>query len=657
MSYPKAMTKTLIVGHKKHLETTVDALYEADVLHVEDFVEGNDSDFAIGMPIAYGDEVSRKLIRVRSIANALNIKPTDETAPMTESQVTSELESVLARMDKEVDQNSEELSRLDARVKDIESAEKELEPFLAFDLDLESYKGYDNLAVISGTVSSLNESRLLEVTDAYQLLTDPSSKFIVLFVSKDFERGIQSALADMGFREAKAPDKSGYPSDIYAALEAEKSEIQAQIESLIAARAALNQEFGDFILASDEYLSTLSEKAELPLRIATSEHTFIVEGWVPTENFDEFTASVSKETDNGVYITTLEINEQDAKEVAKVPVKYNNVKVAGPMELVTDLYGRPKYKELDPSLVLAISFPLLYGIILGDMGYAMVLTVLALLLIKFVKSDAVKKLAYVLIYCQISAFIFGILYGEFMGFPLAGLMLYGAHQPGLIPGIETIVFNYAMFYGEPLLFPIYRPALIMTFIACTATFGLLHLNFGLLLGFFSKKNQYGLKTAILKKLSWFVLQFGIFVAIAAWYFELFGTVGIAVGVAIAVVGLVMLLMGEGVLGLIEIPSFVGNFLSYTRLIAVGLSSIYIASTVNTIAFEMIWSPASGFSVLAIASILVFVLGHSLNTVLSILAPGLHALRLQYVEFFGKFYEGGGIAYKPFGHLRKYILEE
>jgi V/A-type H+-transporting ATPase subunit I len=654
MSYPKAMTKILIAGHKKHLETSVDALYEADVLHVEDFVEGNDSDFAIGVPIAYGEEVSRKLIRVRSIANALNIKPTYETAPLAESQVVSELDSVLARMDKEIDQNSEELSGLDARVKDIESAEKELEPFLAFDFDMECYQGYDNLAVFSGTVSLLNESRLLEITDAYQLFTDPDSKFFVLFVSKDFERSIQSALADMGFREMKAPDKSGRPSDIYAAYEAEKSEIQAQIESLIAARAALNQEFGDFILASDEYLSTLSEKAELPLRIATSEHTFVAEGWVPTENFDEFTASVSKETDNGVYITTLEIDEN---EIEKVPVKYNNPKFAGPVEMVTDLYGRPKYKELDPSVVLAISFPLLYGIILGDMGYALVLTVLALLVMKFVKSDGLKKLMYVLIYCQISAFIFGILYGEFMGFPIAGLILYGAHQPGLIPGLETIVFNYAMFYGEPLLFPIYRPALIMTFIACTAAFGLLHLNFGLLLGFFSLRNQYGLKKAILKKLSWFVLQFGIVTAIAAWYFELFGTVGMAVGAAIAVIGLVMLFMGEGIVGLIEIPSFIGNFLSYTRLIAVGLSSIYIASTVNTIAFEMIWSPASGFSVLMFASILVFVFGHSLNTVLSILAPGLHALRLQYVEFFGKFYVGGGKAYKPFGHLRKYILEE
>lgn len=657
MSYPKRMTKVLIAGHKKHLEATVDALYEADLLHVEDFVEGNDSDFEIGMPIEYGEEVSRKLVKVRSIANALNVKPTDETVPLTESDVSNQLDVTLEEMDREIDRNAEELSRLDARVKDIESAEKEIAPFLGYDIDLKYYSGYDNLAVFSGTVSSLNESRLLEITDAYQLFTDSGSKFFVLFVSKKFEKDIQSVLADMGYREMKAPDKSGYPSDIYAAFEAEKSEIQAQIESLIAERAALNEKYGNFILASDEFLSILSEKAELPLRIATSEHTFIIEGWVPTNNFDEFTASFSQKTDNGVYITTLEVDMHDEKEIAKIPVEYENSKIASPMEAVVDLYSRPKYNEIDPSSILAISFPLIYGMILGDIGYALVLMALAFLVMKFMKSDAVKKLMYVLIYCQISALFFGIIYGEFMGFPLAGLMSHGEYIPGLIPGLETIVFDFSLISGEPFTFPIHRTHMIMTFLIATAAFGFLHLNVGFIVGFLNVKGQHGLKHAIMEKLSWIILEIGVIAAIVAWYLNL-GTVGIAVGAVIAVIGVVLLAKGEGIKGPIEIPGLLGNILSYTRIIAVGLSSIYIASTVNDIAFGgLIWSPADGFSVLMFVSILIFILGHSLNSVLSIIAPGLHALRLQYVEFFGKFYASGGKVYKPFGHLKKYILEE
>ncbi|MDV0445173.1 hypothetical protein MmiAt1_07300 [Methanimicrococcus sp. At1] len=657
MSYPKRMTKVLVAGHKRHLEATVDALYEADLLHVEDFVEGDDSDFEIGMPIEYGEEVSRKLVKIRSIANVLNVKPTDDTVQLPESDVSKELDMTLEKMDKEIDLNAEELSRLDARVKDIESAEKEIAPFLAFDVDLKYYNGYDNLAVFSGTIPSFNESRLLEITDAYQLFTDSSSKFFVLFVEKKFEKEVQALLIDMGFRETKAPDKSGYPADIYAGLEAEKSEIQAQIESLTAERAALNEKYGNFILASDEYLSILSEKAELPLRIATSEHTFVIEGWVPTNNFDEFTAAVSNKTDDGVYITTLEVDMHDDKEIAKIPVAYDNSKIASPMEAVVDLYSRPKYNEIDPSSILAISFPLIYGMILGDIGYALVLLTLAFLVIKFMKSDGVKKLMYVLIYCQISALFFGIIYGEFMGFPLAGLMSHGEYIPGLIPGLETIVFDFGLFPDEPFTFPIHRTHMIMTFLIATAAFGFLHLNVGYIVGFFDVKGQHGVKHAVLEKLSWIVIEIGVIAAIVAWYLGL-GTVGIAVGAIIAVIGVALLTKGEGIKGPIELPGLLGNILSYTRIIAVGLSSIYIASTVNDIAFGgLIWTPADGFSVLMFVSILVFVLGHTLNTVLSIIAPGLHALRLQYVEFFGKFYASGGKAYKPFGHLKKYILEE
>jgi V/A-type H+-transporting ATPase subunit I len=651
------MTKCLVAGHKKHLEAAVDSLHEAELLHVEDFVDGDNPDFEIGMPMQYGEEVSRKLVKIRSISNILNVKPTNGTVKLPESDVSKELDAKLEQMDSEIDRNTQEMSRLDTRVKDIEAAQKELLPFLAHDLDLKYFGGYDNIAVFSGTVSSFNESRLLEITDAYQLFTDSGSKFFVLFVSKKHEKGVQTFLADSGYRETRAPNKSGNPSDIYAALDVEKSEIHAQIEALIAERSTLNEKYGNFILAGDEFLSILSEKAELPLRIATSEHTFVIEGWVPTSNYDGFVAALSEKTGNGVYITTLEVDMHDNKEIAKIPVEYENSKFASPMEAVVDLYSRPKYNEIDPSSLIAISFPLVYGMILGDIGYALVLMTLAFLVMKFIKSDSVKKLMYVLIYCQISALFFGIIYGEFMGFPLAGYVYYGEYFPGLIPGLETIVYDYALFYGEPFTFPIHRSHLIMTFLAVTATFGFLHLNIGYIVGFFDVKGQHGLMHAVLEKLSWIVIEIGVIAAIIAWYLGL-GTVGIAVGAVIAVIGVGMLTKGEGIKGPIELPGLLGNILSYTRIIAVGLSSIYIASTVNDIAFGgLIWTPADGFSVLMFVSILVFVLGHSLNTVLSIIAPGLHALRLQYVEFFGKFYASGGKAYKPFGHLKKYIMEE
>jgi V/A-type H+-transporting ATPase subunit I len=163
-----------------------------------------------------------------------------------------------------------------------------------------------------------------------------------------------------------------------------------------------------------------------------------------------------------------------------------------------------------------------------------------------------------------------------------------------------------------------------------------------------------MKHAVLEKGSWMIIELGVLVAALGY----FGGISALtyVGAGILVLGIVLLTMGEGIKGPIELPSLMGNTLSYARIIAVGLSSIYIASTVNDIAFKMIWPDHSQIGFAAIAALIVFILGHALNTVLSIIAPGLHSLRLQYVEFFGKFYQGGGRKFNPFGYIRKYTEE-
>jgi V/A-type H+-transporting ATPase subunit I len=193
----------------------------------------------------------------------------------------------------------------------------------------------------------------------------------------------------------------------------------------------------------------------------------------------------------------------------------------------------------------------------------------------------------------------------------------------------------------------------MTFIVATVFIGLLHLNLGYIVGFINENRKHGMSAAIFEKGSWIVVELGILLAVLGYL----GMLPIIVGVLVFLIGAAMLVKGEGVKGIVELPSLLSNSLSYTRIITVGLSSIYIASTVNLIAFDMIWQPGSPIGVMTIFAIVVFIFGHTLNTALSIIAPGLHALRLQYVEFFGKFYEGGGRIYNPFGYIRKYTEEE
>jgi V/A-type H+-transporting ATPase subunit I len=202
---------------------------------------------------------------------------------------------------------------------------------------------------------------------------------------------------------------------------------------------------------------------------------------------------------------------------------------------------------------------------------------------------------------------------------------------------------------------------IKDLLVLTCIIGVVHMTLGYLLGMRNEAVQHGLKTAILHKGCWLLLLLGG-VAMVWYVFPLMmaGTIGaisvtdplFIAGAAMLVFGLILLLMGEGPIGILEIPGLMSNTLSYTRLLAVGLSSVGIAFAINTIVGMLAEAGAIG----VVGAIVVFIIGHTVNLALGIIAPGLHALRLHYVEFFQKFYKGGGRIYDPFGYLRKYTEE-
>ncbi|MEA1894481.1 MAG: V-type ATP synthase subunit I [Euryarchaeota archaeon] len=642
MLKPKQMSKVLLTGHKDVLEPTIETLHDLHALHIEEYV-GEDY-FHIGTPLSGADEGSKKLLKLRSIASFLGIKKPYHK-PINASQLSAELEGKLETLGDMVSGKLGRKSQIEADLKDVQTEIHEIEEFSGITVNLDLCRGYNTLHVFAGTVGKGADIRagLTGITDEYQFITGNTGVFI-LTVPVKYREQVTELLVEYEFGEVKIPAISGIPDDLINELTSRQDSLTKDLELLSSEINSVKMEYEDFILASEELLSIETQKKETPLVIATSEHTFVIDGWIPKDEFETMRSKVGEATDNRVYATIVE----EPVDEASVPIEYDNPKIVKPMEAVMNLYARPKYHEIDPTTFVFIAFPLFYGMILGDLGYGLILLGISLYGRSKLHGEGWNSLFTVLIYCNIVTLIFGILYAEFLGFALAGHVIEGHHVAGLIPGWETIPL-FAGLGDEMITYPIHRTHLVTTLLVLTILIGVIHINIGLIAGFRNVLTKHGMKAAVLEKAAWIVLQVGIFLL-------LFGMMGVVSsmlpGAVIFVLAVIMLVAGEGGTAIIEIPSVLSNTLSYSRLLAVGLSSIGIATAVNTMS-EIMFESGGVFIVVAV---IIFILGHGLNTALSIIAPGLHALRLQYVEFFTKFYEGGGRIYNPFGYKRIYTEE-
>jgi V/A-type H+-transporting ATPase subunit I len=351
-----------------------------------------------------------------------------------------------------------------------------------------------------------------------------------------------------------------------------------------------------------------------------------------------------------VYVTEIELGH-DEKEI---PVEYQNPAFAQPTELITDLHSRPRYAEVDPTLTVAIIFPIFFGIILGDIGYGAILLAVALALPRIITSEEGRRMGIVLRNCSISAIIFGILFSEFFGFempwhpvlPSRHLLIGAVEAGGEGPNIVGL-----------LVFAVW--------------IAIAQLTLGRILSAVNKSHDphHGMK-GVLGQIGWIATMFGILFLLWSLFAipympDLTGFPPVIIGLSLpAIIGAVLLLGGialianESALELIELPGIISNAMSYARLAAVGLSSVVIAIVINYIAIEKLIAPSlETITIVGIIMILlgiaVLVGGHLLNTALGLLGGGLQSLRLQYVEYFTKFYRGGGRKYHPFGKERRY----
>ncbi|HMK45590.1 MAG TPA: V-type ATP synthase subunit I [Methanocella sp.] len=677
------MDRVLIVGTKDVMETTINALHDLNLLHVEDYI-AEDEYFRIGKPLKTATPLSEKLLKLRSIKSYLGTK---DVIPIREKQdkVLKELEANLGSLEQTVTKKTSEKSALESEIKELEHKSEVLKPYEALGVRPELLSGYESVAVFTGTTTTDIEPIIKGITNDYELFSAPYEKgtVISLIVPKDVADRASEALMKSNFVEAEQLRESGEPADIRKSLETKKAEDEDRLKTVNSELGELNEKYARFIVSSEELLNIDTEKAEAPLRFATSENTFVVEGWVPRPNFDELKTALEKITNDSIYVTKIEPmpeaykGEVDAaldKHVKhheiNAPVKYNNPNLINPIEALVDVFGRPRYDEVDPTILFAIVFPLFYGFILGDVAYGLLILILTLIVKQKLKyNEGWQLLLNIMIVCSLSSIFFGFLFGEFLGFSMAEPIVNGQ---GGIMGIVSLshLYPHSITIGPigPFKLPFERLQPggfdsdgvyvfgIKDLLVFTCIVGVCHLMLGHALGFRNELKQHGLKTAVLHKVSWASMLMGG-VAMVWYIFPVLMTHGswnlfdplLLIGAVLFIIGFILLQLGEGWMGTLELTSLVSNVFSYTRLLAVGLSSVGIAFAINTIIHMLGGAGAIGL----IGAAIVFLIGHTVNLVIGIYAPFIQSLRLHYVEFFQKFYKGGGRIYDPFGYNRRY----
>jgi len=369
-----------------------------------------------------------------------------------------------------------------------------------------------------------------------------------------------------------------------------------------------------------------------------------------------------------------------------------------PFEALTEVINRPKYTEIDPTVILFLTFPAFYGFMIGDLGYGILYTAIGYWLYAGFDSDMINKLGGVAMLAGIATAIFGVLYGEFFGLHLITEYLWHG-----VVGLED----------APMKKGLHVSAFASLWLTLSLVAGALHLVVAYVFGFVNESRAHGVKTAMTESGAKLMLMAGVTVWLFSTHVQGEGgprpeflyevaqfspEVGLA-ALVVALVGLVLLTIGEGAVGFVESPTYaLVHTVSYTRLAAVLLAKAAMAYVVNLLVFGayeevpanagepvsyffglwtiempghvthfmlngvshgevlfpgLLWQGPAGI----LGGVIVLVAGHALVLGLGVTSAGLQSLRLEYVEFFNKFYEGGGEKYNPFGYTRNYTTED
>lgn len=538
---------------------------------------------------------------------------------------------------------AEQLAAIERERTRLQALVHELAPWVGLRLQVAQWRGTEHVALFTGTVPELAAEPIRQMLrDAVDLVTveevgrAAGTEAWVVMAHHDATEDVRATLALTEFVPVSFPGIEDYPAEeraraieTLARLAAEEAELEAQALKLSGLHHSRSMAFVQSLLTRHD-AETANEC------FLTSERTFIVTGWMPARNRDHIAASLAPlggEIDLG-------FAEPAADE--EVPVLLRNHMLVRPFEVLTDLYGRPRYWDLDPTPLLAGFFFIFFGMCVGDVGYGVLLIIAGL----FIKhrldvAPGVCKFMDLIMMGGLASILVGV-----------ATRSYFAIAPESLPPF----LRY-----EPILDPLRDIMLVLMF---SVALGVVHISLGVGVNAYRRIKAGDVAGAIFED----VTTLALFVVVGA-VVAFPGTIGwlLPWSLVLAVVfkGRVierifidrsikgsLLGVGKGLGGLYGLVGYGSDFLSYTRLAALGLASLLVGDTMNRLA-GLVSEVPYGIGILS--AVLILVVGHAFNTVIALLGAFVHPTRLQFVEFFGKFYEGGGRPFAPLAQRTQSVV--
>jgi len=651
LNTPEPMVRVRVVTVKDFSDRTLKVLQEIGVLHVEEAKEFDPVNKAaieseshkVRESLSYCNDILNYLPGKREALplEAMKLKSYDEIAEELRT-----LHGRFVHLYQKTISLQEEIGCLGELGKYLNFLSPQVKSRLG-DLNYSGGYLFSRVLVLSGEAHQLFREKANEYLfqDIAVAVEDEVVDYIIARVKN--QRTIEDLVQSLGARALRIPEEDLTLDEFLKGIndkirsrQDELAGLQEDIQSMITDNLEEIVLLQEVLAAENDRLSVLEKACE-------TKHVTLIEGWVPESNLDTASSEL-KETIGYIFIDTSK-----PEPIEEPPVKLRNPQGIKPFEVITSLFGTPRYREWDPTPIIAYSFAFFFGLMVGDLFYGLGIILVARYVLKRLVDNPESQgflLFQRLLYTSGSvALIIGLLTGtylgdifEFVGIPGSSLALVGELRAVLM---------------EPL-----------SFIILSLVIGIIHVNIAHVLALIKAVRERQ-KGVILNKAGLFTLQIaGIpyithsllsvdILPLGTSVYPILLYVVLASVVLIVVANFMQRGPSGSVFWIFDITGLLGDVMSYARIAGVGLATFYLASVFNMMAGLVleILPGVAGIVLGGIIAVVILVLGHLLNLFLSALTGFIHSLRLCFVEFLFKFYEGGGRVYEPFQLRRRGIV--